>query len=497
MGGLYVLALYFGRQAEVRTSLIFSAVLMTALNPLTLRDVGFQLSFTATAGLVLLTAPLERVAERWLTVLVGPQRVRRAMSLLSEALLVTLAAQIATGPLIVYHFGRLSLVSLLTNLLILPAQPLVMLTGGLATLAGLIWLPAGQLLGWLAWLPLAWTVGVVQWTAATPFASLTLGRFSPWLLAAIYAALAGLLWLALRARPDSEASPASPSSPGLRGSTRTLFAGGTVAVLLVWLAVASLPDGRLHVTFLDVGQGDAIFVTTPGGRQILIDGGPSPTALLSEMGRQMPFWDRSLDIVVNTHPEADHLLGLPAALERYRVSQVILPDVDAKTPLYAAWQSALAAEEATVTRARAGMRLSLGDGVEVEVLHPGAAPAGDHLNDHSVVLQLTLGRVSFLLPGDIGADVEQGLVAGGRSLAATVIKAPHHGSDTSSSPAFLAAVDPQVAVISVGADNRFGHPAPGILQRYAEYGIPVLRTDEMGSVEFITDGERLWVHAGR
>ncbi len=497
MGGLYVLALYFGRQAEVRTSLIFSAVLMTALNPLTLWDVGFQLSFAATAGLVLLTAPLERLAERWLTVLVGPQRVRRAMGLLSEALLVTLAAQIATGPLIVYHFGRFSLVSLLTNLLILPVQPLVMLTGGLAMLAGLIWPPAGQLLGWPAWLPLAWTVGVVQWTSAMPLASLTLVRFSPWLLAVIYAALAGLLWLALRARPGSEVRPAPPASPGLRGSTRTLFAGGTVAVLLVWLAVASLPDGRLHVAFLDVGQGDAIFITTPGGRQILIDGGPSPTALLSEMGRQMPFWDRSLDIVVNTHPEADHLLGLPTALERYRVSQVILPDVDADTPLYAVWQSALADEEATVTRARAGMRLSSGDGVEVEVLHPGAAPAGDHLNDHSVVLRLTLGRVSFLLPGDIGADVEQGLVAGGRSLAATVIKAPHHGSDTSSSPAFLAAVDPQVAVISVGADNRFGHPAPGILQRYAEYGIPVLRTDEMGSVEFITDGERLWVHAGR
>jgi competence protein ComEC len=157
MGCLYMLALYFGRQTEVRTSLIFSVLLMTAINPHTLWDVGLQLSFAATAGLIWVTPPLERVAERWLTALVGAQHVRRVMGLLSEALLVTLAAQIATEPLIVYHFGRMSAVSLLTNLLILPVQPMVMLAGGLATMAGMIWLPLGQLLGWLAWLPLAWS----------------------------------------------------------------------------------------------------------------------------------------------------------------------------------------------------------------------------------------------------------------------------------------------------------------------------------------------------
>ncbi len=148
MGCLYVLALYFGRQTEVRTSLIFSALLMTAINPHTLWDVGFQLSFAATAGLIWVTPPLEHVADRWLAALVGTQHVRRVMGLLSEALLVTLAAQIATEPLIVYHFGRMSAVSLLTNLLILPVQPMVMLAGGLATLAGMVWLPLGQLLGW-------------------------------------------------------------------------------------------------------------------------------------------------------------------------------------------------------------------------------------------------------------------------------------------------------------------------------------------------------------
>jgi competence protein ComEC len=497
MGGLYVIALRLGRQAEVRTSLVFSALLMTAVNPYTLWDVGFQLSFAATAGLIWLVPLLERIAERWLAALIGSGHVRSGMGLLSEALLVTLAAQIATGPLIVYHFGRLSAVSLLTNLLVLPVQPLVMMAGGLAVLVGLIWLPLGQFLGWLAWLPLAWTVWAVNGTATAPWASVTLSQFSPWLLAVIYAALGGLIWLANHMPSSEELLPSSSGPAGLRASTRMTLIGGMLVVLLVWLAVASLPDGRLHVAFLDVGQGDAILITTPRGQQILIDGGPSPVVVLSEMGRHMPFWDRSLEMVVNTHPEADHLAGLPEVLDRYRVSQVLLPDVENETSLYSAWEEALLEEGAKVISAQAGMRVWLGDEVWAEVLHPGQTPAGTGLNDHSVVLQVTLGQISFLLPGDIEADVERRLAATDNLLGATVLKAPHHGSNTSSSQRFLAAVDPQVAVISVGDDNRFGHPAPEVLGRYAERGIPVLRTDELGGIEFITDGEQLWVQVGR
>ncbi|GAB4539840.1 MAG: DNA internalization-related competence protein ComEC/Rec2 [Anaerolineae bacterium] len=497
MGGLFVLALYLGRQTEVRTSLVLAAFVMTALNPYALWDVGFQLSFAATAGLIWLTPPLERVAECGLRALVGRQHVRAGMRLVSEAVLVTLAAQIATGPLVVYHFGRLSLISLLTNLLILPVQPLVMTAGGLATLAGMLWLPAGKVIGWLAWLPLAWSVWVVDWTVTVPFASLALGSFSPWLLAIIYTGLILIVWWANRSPPSEEVEAYPPVSGRLSLSTRLLFSGGVLTVALVWLAVASLPDNRLHVAFLDVGQGDAILITTPHGQQMLIDGGPSAAVTLWQMGRHIPFWDRSLDLVVNTHPEADHLTGLPEVLRRYRVDQVILPDVGNDTSLYAAWQTALAAEGAMLTPAQAGMRLSSGDGVWVEVLHPGLVSGSDRLNDHSVVLRVGLGRVSFLLPGDIEADMERKLAGESVSLGATVLKAPHHGSNTSSCEPFLAAVDPQVAVVSVGADNTFGHPSPEVLARYAGHNIPVLRTDELGSIEFVTDGERLWVKARR
>ena len=143
------------------------------------------------------------------------------------------------------------------------------------------------------------------------------------------------------------------------------------------------------------------------------------------------------------------------------------------------------------------MQLVLEDGVWAEVLHPGAVPAANGHNDHSVVMRLTLGRVGFLLTGDIGADVERGLVATTPSLAATVLKAPHHGSDESNSALFVEAVAPQAVVVSVGADNPFGHPSAEVLARYAEHGDLVLRTDQVGTVEFSTDGDRLWVHTGR
>ncbi|MEW5961830.1 MAG: ComEC/Rec2 family competence protein, partial [Chloroflexota bacterium] len=445
-----------------------------------------------------LVPPLERTIFGLLQRRLRTEQVGLTMALLSELLIVTLAAQIITGPLIVYHFGRLSLVSLLTNLLILPVQPPLMLLGGLATLAGLVWLPLGQALGWLVWLPLAWTVWMVELTARLPYASLDLGSFPLWLLALFYAALAAGIWAAHRPREESEAIPHFRLPEVGTATTRLWLGGAGVTALLVWLAVLALPDGRLHVAFLDVGQGDAILVTTPDGRQLLIDGGPSITELNWRLGQQMPFWDRTLEVVVNTHPDLDHMGGLVTLLDRYRVEQALLSDVEGNSAPYREWEMELAEANLTPCIAQVGTKLDLGSGLTATVLNPGPASVGaEGPNNHSVVLLLQWGRVRFLLPGDIEAPVERQLVAGDVPLAATVLKSPHHGSHTSSSQPFLEAVDPEVVVISVGADNRFGHPSPEVLDRYAERGFTVLRTDEHGTIEFSTDGEHLWMETDR
>lgn len=498
MGVIWVISIWAGRPGLALNSLAASGLALTLFNPLMLWDVGFQLSFMATLGLIVLVPPLERAIFGWLRRRLRTGHVGLVMALLSELLIITLAAQLMTGPLIVYHFGRLSLVSLLTNLLILPVQPPIMILGGLAALAGLLWLPLGQLLGWAVWLPLAWTVWAVEATVRMPFASVSLGDFPFWLVVLLYAALAAVIWWANRPVETDEPAPRFRLPATGSVATRLWVGGAGVAAMLVWLAVPALPDGRLHVAFLDVGQGDAILVTTPDGRQILIDGGPSATALNWGLGRQMPFWDRSLEAVVNTHPDSDHLGGLVSLPERYRLGQVLVPDVPGNSALYREWESRLAGVNVAPVVARAGTTLNLGNGVTATVLNPGPASEGEsEANNHSVVLRLQFGRVSFLLPGDIETPVERRLVQSGALLAATVLKSPHHGSSTSSAGEFLAAVNPQVVVISVGAGNRFGLPSADVLARYAENGLPVLRTDRRGAIEFITDGERLWVKTER
>jgi competence protein ComEC len=499
-GSLGILAMHFGRQAEARTALVLVALVMTAINPRWIEDSGFLLSFAATGGLVWLVPPLQRAFSRWLD---SPSGVTAALrALVGETTLVTLAAQVATLPVIVLHFGRLSPVSLITNMLIVPVQPLIMMVGPAAMVLGAIWSAAGQVLGWIVWLPLAWTVMIVEHMAALPFASLDrsdLSRAWPFWLAGILVILL-LLPTVIRAsrEPVSAVSP-----PRLRVSTQVMLAGSGLAAIGLWVAAASLPDGRLHVAFLDVGQGDAILITTPHGAQILVDGGPDQAVTLAALGPHLPFWDRSLDVVVSTHPDADHLAGLIGVAERYRIGRVIAPDVQDQSPLVAAWQAQLAASRTEVTAARAGSRIVTSDGLEVRILHPGgAADPPDRAirrstNNQSVVLDVIAGSVRFLLTGDIEADVERSLVQQYGVMPTTVLKASHHGSATASSAEFLDATRPVVAVISAGADNRLGLPAESVLTRYRERGIPVLNTAELGTIEFITDGSRVWLTTAR
>jgi competence protein ComEC len=486
MGLLYLWGRHMGRAAFAPTSLAAAAIGMTALNPYTLWDVGFLLSFAATIGLVFYTEPLEQAFERALTRVTSAERARKIVGLVSESLIVTLAAQVATTPVILYYFGRLSLVTLLTNFLILSAQPGVMIWGGVAMLLGMVVWPVGRVVGWVAWIFLTYTIEVVRLTARVPFASLPV-QMDGWMACAYYALLGGLTWWL--AQPTERRSElwARFSS---RLETKVLVGVAAILLVLAFFAWRGLPDGRLHVVFLDVGQGDAIFIQTPSGRQVLVDGGPSETALLAQLGRQMPFWDRTLDVMVLTHPESDHVTGLASVLERYQVDAVVFREMEHESEVYAHWLRLLEAEGATIYRGEAGLRLALDEGLEMVVLHPGAELQGDANND-SIVARLTYGQISVLLTGDIEAEVEQQLVAGGATLASTVLKAAHHGSCNSTTHEFLEAVAPEVAVISVGAENRFGHPCAEALERLA--GLPVYRTDEQGAIEVISDGSRVWV----
>jgi competence protein ComEC len=271
--------------------------------------------------------------------------------------------------------------------------------------------------------------------------------------------------------------------------SRLLLAVLFLSVVTV-AALAQMPDGRLHVWFLDVGQGDAVFIQTPDGRQILIDGGPSPSALASELGAVMPFWDRSLDLVILTHPDSDHAAGLIPLFDRLAVDAA-LDALAPGDPQGAAWRNATAnVSRQSVAR---GAQAQTGR-LTLNVLSPAAIPGNAETgNDDSLVLRLEYGATSLLLTGDAEAEAEREMLASGLPLRSDALKVGHHGSNASTSPEFLAAVQPRLAVISVGADNRFGHPAPDLLARLA--GVEILRTDAHGRIELISDGRSWTVRA--
>jgi competence protein ComEC len=496
MGGLLVTATHLGRRATAYVSLCASAIFLTLLNPLALWDVGFQLSFAATLGMILFTPPIEGLFEGALVRVVPRERARELLRYLNDVLIVTLAAQILTLPLIVYYFGRLSLVAPLANLLILPVQPSIMVLGGIATVVGLVapLEPVARVLAWAPWLCLAYTNAVVRWMAGWPLASLELSRAAAAWFALGYCAILGTVWLWQRRREPARRAATWLAQQGRSGA---LTGMALAAAFLAWLAVLQLPDGRLHIAFLDVGQGDAILITAPQGRQILVDGGPSPSALTTSLGREMPFWDRSIDLVVMTHPDADHTTGLVEALKRYHVDGWLDNGLAHDDAVYAECQRLLEQEGVIQHTVRAGDRLELGSGIVLEVLHPPLEPttgtdADD--NNNSVVLRLRWGEASFLLTGDVEAEAERSLLGSSQPLQADVLKVAHHGSGRSTTAEFLGAVAPDYAVLSVGADNRFGHPHEAVLERLGALGdVTVFRTDEQGTVEFVTDGRLMWV----
>ena len=261
----------------------------------------------------------------------------------------------------------------------------------------------------------------------------------------------------------------------------------------------ALQEGQLRVHFLDVGQGDCILIQTADGRNVLIDAGDVDTAdavadYLLKNGVHR------IDLLVITHPHSDHIGGLPRILERFGVSAVLDPGLPHGSQVYREVLSTIESRRIVYKRAAQGERMGVGSDLTMEVLWPPsdyAVYGDDMLNDGSVVARVQFGDVSFLFAGDIQREAEGRLLASGQNLESTVLKVAHHGSDSSTSNEFLQVVKPAYAVISVGADNEYGHPARSTLRRLSAIGAKVFRTDEQGTVVFTTDGRTVEVISAR
>ncbi len=479
MATIALFALRSGRGADALAALTLTCAGMLAVDPSLVADLSFQLSAVATLGLIALQPRISALVP-WL-----PEPAR-------EPLAATLAAELATLPIIAAVFHQVSVVGPVTNVLVAPLIPVATIAGAIGALANLAVPVAAPIVGALLMVPTVPMVAIIEASARVPGATAPVGDVSP-LLAAIYALL--LLAWAIAPTPEGRAFlAAARSSPLLRPAAIALVClsiFGTIA----W-ARSGESKNPLVVSVIDVGQGDAVFVRTPLGKTLLIDGGPNPSTLLAGIGRRMRLAERNLSIVALTRADSEHLPGMVAALDRYPSTLYVGPAEESPSSLYQRWRSA--ASTGRLVSADAPTTIAVEPDVTLEVLPtaPIVGPSGtDAAPRRSLALRLQHGSVSMLIAStSTPADVVRS-AGSGMSVAADALIVPRHGSANSVDAAMLAAVHPSVAVISVGARNREGSPTRETLALLDS--ISVYRTDTHGTVELSTDGTALWVSPER
>jgi len=450
MAAVGLTAVASGARREALTALGVACLGLLCWDPFLIHVPGFQLSALATVGILVVAPKLAAVFGK---------------GKLAMGAAVTLGAQLAVAPLIALTFHRFSLVALPANMLALPAVAPATVLGFAAATAGMVWPSLGGALATLARPSLVWMAGVANRFARVPSASVDVPGGAVGILALLV--IAAMPFVALRARRPSRAGPVVIALLFLCSS-------------IVWTrALAEPPLSGLVVTALDVGQGDAWLVRTPDGATMLVDGGPDEARTIAKLRAHGV---RRIDLLVLTHPHADHVDGLPAVVEHYSVGRAIESGLEATLPSLAAFRTGLKERGVPDDVVRRGARYRLGRAT-IEVLGPATLMEGtdSDLNNNSVVMRIRFGASCVMMSGEMQEEAQQALLDQGEDLRCPIMTVPHHGS-RHMLPAYFAAVAPTVALISVGARNDFGHPSGETLVALQQLGVRVLRTDLGGDV---------------
>jgi len=508
----YLAALLIGRGRDLLNILAFAAFLILVISPASLFDVSFQLSFTAVAAILLVTPALSSMIPQ----AAGQGIFRRGMNAVVLFILVSLAAVIGTAPLIALSFNRISTVTLLSNLLVIPVIGFVVLPLGMLLTVTAPFAPVASVLIAVASFFIRITTSIIEFLSSFPFASIpvttpTLPEIVLYYLCVLTGARLINTW-----KSNGYETPGAAPSPSLIGRLKERYRARERILLISFLGLIALffiadafctnlrSAGRryLEVTFIDVGQGSATLLQFPGGDVMLVDGGGFYDRTF-DLGRYVvgPYlWHekiKKIDIMVLTHPDQDHVGGLPFLAENFTVGEFWSNGQESENESHRKLLEIVRERNIPHRIVNAGTPEQIMGGASIRILNPqksspGApfSPYSDY-NSNGIVMKITLGRRSILLPADISGLVEERLIASGHDLEADILMAPHHGGHTSSTTPFMRAVMPKIAVISCGPDNTFGFPHPDVLDRYARAGARILRTDRDGAVIVRTDGETL------
>ena len=478
MGIMILLGKIIMREADIYTSISVSAIILLALNPYTLFDIGFQLSFSATLSLVMFYPKINAFTNR-----------KYIPDFVSDTLAATISAQIGVVPVTLYYFNNFSTISILSNLLVVPLVQLITIIGFIMVFAGIVNIHAAILVAYINNSFLSFILFVTEYTSKIPYASLKLPTPTLSMIILYYL----IILYIFKGREVLK---------NIQSFRYIKYA--CIVLIIIFIAVKSFIPKPLEITFLDVGQGDSTFIRTAHGTKVLIDGGGRAAGSKSsfDIGQSVmvPYildqGTKKLDIVIATHGHSDHTEGLEAILEEMTVGMVLLPDTDGEG--FEKIIEICSKKKIKIVECKKGDIIKLDKDTVFDVLSPlqweRDSLSQQSLNDSSLVLKLKYKNIKVLFTGDAGIPVEQRMIKEGQALSSDLLKVGHHGSYTATGEDLVNNEKFSYAVISVGK-NKFGHPSQFVIDRLAEKGSRLLRTDEKGAIIVTSYGEGLSIRA--
>lgn len=475
MGGLSIFAQQIGRRQHGLNAAALASLVMMLFDPQLPWDISFQLSLSATLGLVLYADPLAAWFLRFSSRFFSLEIAQRITQPVSEFVLFTFAAQLTTLPVMIFHFHSFSLTTFLANPAILPVQPPIMVMGGLALILALIWLPLGRIAAPLVYPFVLYTIRVVEWFSRLPIKAAYLGQVDITWIIAFYAILILFTFfypLLVQLR--------TYLTPSLAAASLTLTA------LVVWRMIFSAPDGNLHLYLLDVGTGSAIYLVSPSGDRVLINGGPSTRLLSDHLGRILPPFDREIELLLVSSPLAQDLDALPGNLPRYKPEKVIWLGDPSLSWEAENLRSLLDENQTPLIFGDANQTLIFEDGLIIEILSE---------SSRGGTLLVEFDDFRAVLPFGVTNEIRAGLVEGRDIGKVSVYLLADNGSQSSNPARWIDNLHPQLLLLSVGIKDSRGLPNRGLIDRLAGYSL--LRTDQHGTIHLTTNGEKLWIRLER